>query len=137
MTDIKLAACVLIQKDDNTVLAVSRKTDKTSWGLPGGKVELGETPLRGAIRELKEETGIQLEPTDLEEVFSKLGHSMYVKTFLCKKKGDFKEAHSSEEGFVGWADKELLMNGPFGEYNTALFAYLDAKGILTGQSRDA
>ena len=31
------------------------------WGFPGGVLELGETVAQGAMRELKEETGVQAE----------------------------------------------------------------------------
>ena len=34
------------------------------WGFPGGVLELGETVAEGAMRELKEETGITAEPAD-------------------------------------------------------------------------
>ena len=35
------------------------------WVLPGGGVEQGESPLEVAIREVREETGLQLTPTDV------------------------------------------------------------------------
>ena len=31
-----------------------------TWGLPGGKMEFGETPIKTAIREVKEETGLDI-----------------------------------------------------------------------------
>jgi 8-oxo-dGTP diphosphatase len=44
-----------------------------NWNGPGGKVELGETPAEGAIREVEEETGLRiskLEPAgEIEFVF--------------------------------------------------------------------
>lgn len=45
------------------------KQEAGFWGVPAGKLEKGETPLKGARRELLEETGITLP----ESLFQSLG----------------------------------------------------------------
>jgi 8-oxo-dGTP diphosphatase len=60
---IKVGAGVIIIKDNKTLLA-QRKSKKTlggsQWGSAGGHVELGETPAQAAVREAREELGIEV-----------------------------------------------------------------------------
>jgi 8-oxo-dGTP pyrophosphatase MutT (NUDIX family) len=50
---------------NNNVLVVKGWLSNGKWALPGGGLLSGEEPVKGALRELKEETGIQLSPQDL------------------------------------------------------------------------
>lgn len=42
-------------------MLLQRRGDTNKWGFPGGAIELGETPEMAAIREAKEETGLDVE----------------------------------------------------------------------------
>ena len=65
---VGVAAVVL---RDNQVLLVQRGREpgKGSWGLPGGMLELGETLVEGARREVLEECGVEIEVGPLVAVF--------------------------------------------------------------------
>ena len=54
---ISVSACYSCH--DGKYLFLQRQDDGT-WGVPGGKVERGESPLNAVIREFREETGIAL-----------------------------------------------------------------------------
>jgi 8-oxo-dGTP diphosphatase len=56
-----LGTCIIVvNKDQSKVLLGKRKNAVRSrmWGMPGGKVEVGEKLKEAAIREVEEETGI-------------------------------------------------------------------------------
>lgn len=114
------AAVVLCIADDGKVLAVSRRDDPTAFGLPGGKVDPGETAEEAAARELHEETGLTV--TDLKQVFVREEADGYTTTtFVGNVSG---QINTDEEGIVKWVDRKELLNGPFASYNTKLFTKL-------------
>ncbi len=52
----------------NGDLLCGRRRDNQLWTSPGGHIEKGEIPEEGAIREVLEEAGIRLHPSDLQKI---------------------------------------------------------------------
>ena len=65
-----IAADVIIEIDGRFVL-IERKNYPHGWAIPGGFVDVGETVEAAAMREMREETGLEVELTDLLGVYSR------------------------------------------------------------------
>lgn len=57
-------------RDEQGRVLLQRRTDNHLWGLPGGGQNLGESVTQAMIREVHEETGLQVEPVRLIGVYS-------------------------------------------------------------------
>ncbi|MFC5751686.1 NUDIX domain-containing protein [Actinomadura rugatobispora] len=64
---------VVVENDKGEILMI-RRTDNENWALPGGAIDLGESVAQAAIRETKEETGIDVEVTGLVGIYSDPKH---------------------------------------------------------------
>jgi 8-oxo-dGTP pyrophosphatase MutT (NUDIX family) len=75
--------------DDGRILLIQR-ADNQCWAMPGGSLDVGETPAQGAVREAREETGISCTPIQLVGVFDsrfaggQQRHHLYQYVFLCR-----------------------------------------------------
>jgi len=59
--DTRLGAYAVIVRDDHVLLALWNEPAVPMWTLPGGGVDLAESPGEGAVREVREETGYDVE----------------------------------------------------------------------------
>ncbi len=63
------SAAAIIRNEDNEVL-LHQRADNGKWSLPGGALEPGEEPAQTVIREVFEETGLNVRPIRLVGVYS-------------------------------------------------------------------
>ena len=61
MNIIRLAGCVIYNKDKELLLIHRNSPKRTQWELPGGKIDEGEDPEASAKRELLEELGVEVD----------------------------------------------------------------------------
>ncbi|RKS08107.1 NUDIX domain-containing protein [Nocardiopsis sp. Huas11] len=95
--------------DDGRILMIKR-ADNGRWVPPGGVLELDETPERGAVREVFEETGVRIEPVRLTGVYKNMKRGVVCLTFLCDYVGG-QPTTSEESREVVWltADEAIAV----------------------------
>lgn len=118
---------VVLLFNQGQILAVSRKNNPDDFGLPGGKLEPNETFEEGAIREVKEETGLDI--FGLTPVFYRMDGDFFAVCYVAQWKGEID--NDLESGIVKWADFETIKSGSFGHYNEELEKSLIRMGFLS------
>lgn len=115
--------CTLIMNDNGEILSVSRKDDKDDIGLPGGKVDPGETPLEAALRELFEETGYKIgDPRYAHLIYHAETGGKLAVAYQIPFNGIKQVQLPEETGIVAWVLPSVLAESKtFGEYNCGLF----------------
>jgi 8-oxo-dGTP pyrophosphatase MutT (NUDIX family) len=131
---MKDAVCCLIEQGGK-FLAVTRKDDPTKWGLPGGKVDPGETRLEAVVREVFEETGLVLRSLFLSQTYKDVcpGEVFYSVTgYSYLWKSDFSKMIPESGLLLSWKTADELSDpeiSPFAEYNKKMFASLTTEQI--------
>ena len=98
-------------------LLLIRRADNGLWAMPGGALEVGETPAEGVEREAYEETGVRCRALRLIGVFdsrlcgSVTRHHLYHLQFLCRPvdlKNEGQGSHHQEVLALGWFSQDAL-----------------------------
>jgi 8-oxo-dGTP pyrophosphatase MutT (NUDIX family) len=90
------------------------RNDRNEWELPGGRMEIGETPEQALAREFEEELAIQVDPLDIIDsyLFEVIpSQNVFVVTYGCRLRGAFKPVVSDEHtafGLHALADLERI-----------------------------
>lgn len=111
------SANVVVVNDEGQVLMIHR-TDNDNWALPGGAMDLGESLVDTAVRETKEETGIDCEVMGLVGIYTDPKHVIlytsdgetrqeFSVVFLARPVGGVPTT-SSESRDVVWVDREAI-----------------------------
>jgi 8-oxo-dGTP diphosphatase len=83
--NFRIGVSALIFQHDLILLALRR--DIAWWNLPGGGMETGETVEEAVLREVREETGLDVVVEQLVGVYSKPQKQEVVLTFRCRPIG--------------------------------------------------
>jgi len=99
---VSVAAVII---DAGRALLIQRR-DNRHWEPPGGVLELGETIEDGLRREVREETGLEIEPVALTGVYKNMTRGIIALVFRCKMPaGLWRLAANDEIAAFRWADE--------------------------------
>lgn len=124
-----VGAGAVVQDDDGRLLVVLRGREPAAgrWTLPGGRVEPGERAADTVVRELREETGLDVEVAGFigfSEVFDGDQHFVIL-DFLAAVVGG--EARAGDDAdAVAWVTRDELASRPTTD---RLLDFLDAHGV--------
>ncbi|MDO8574254.1 MAG: NUDIX hydrolase [bacterium] len=122
-----LSAKTIVFRQDGKFLALHRTEtaphNPLTWDFPGGIIDEGETLETGAIREIKEETGIEVEDLKLLDLESKIIESgeLYIFTIYTAQAKSENIVLSYEHDKFQWVTLEEFMslNAPLKLKNAA------------------
>ncbi len=117
MTKVYSAVKALIKSDDKFLIIEQEFDGRRYFDLPGGKVEYGESPYETLIREVKEETSLDIEilkPLGVWWFFRAFDKGQVIcNTFICKPKNTNIDLtkNPTHENIINfyWFNKEELL----------------------------
>ncbi|MET9783625.1 NUDIX hydrolase [Nocardiopsis alba] len=115
-----------VVREDGRLLTI-RRADNGRWELPGGVLELAETPKEGVRREVWEETGVHVQVGRLTGVYKNTARGIVALVFRCAPSGGDPRP-SDESTAVAWLTPEEVAERMSEVYAIRLLDALDPNG---------
>ena len=133
---IAVVLCFIQNSDGNFLIQKRSKQKNGKYGSTSGHLETGETSLHGMLREIKEELGLEIRPTELELINSGRDDSeqFFFDIYYLKKDCNLDDLilQKEEVDFAQWNSleqiQELINKDLFSPSHTKIF--LNLKEIL-------
>lgn len=130
MGKISLAGCVILNNEGKVLLLHRNTSKRIQWETPGGKIENNETPEQTAIREIREELGIDIKIKEKlgEKDFTEGDFTMSYIWFLTETIQDIPRPVETDIfddlRYFSWNEIELMKNELSENTKNLLNAYL-------------
>jgi 8-oxo-dGTP diphosphatase len=129
---------VVVQDGRALIVKRAHEPRKGEWSLPGGTVELGETLVEAVKREIREETGLDVEVGEVVEVFDRvhrledrIRYHFVIIDYLCHPIGGTLQAGDDAED-VAWVSSYEIERYGVNEFATRVIRRGLARAIAHG-----
>ncbi len=124
-----IAQAVILRDGPPRQVLLSIRSDLFGWELPGGTLEAGESSEQAVVREVREETGLEVEPVTHVGDWVRRGFRPHTaRVYLCRVVGGI-EAPSHETPRLAWFDVDAPPDGLFPWYHEPL-----RKALVPGET---
>jgi ADP-ribose pyrophosphatase YjhB (NUDIX family) len=137
----KVAVGAIVGNDQGELLMMQR-SDSNLWLHPTGWADVGYSPAEVAVKEVREETGIECEPVRVLSIVDglRMGFStvpLYSIVFLCRATGGTLECHPLEANDVGWFTEATIPDATIGRDRWVPGAFAAIRGEEAHTTFDA
>jgi 8-oxo-dGTP diphosphatase len=102
---------VIVQEGRVLLVQRGREPLKGRWSIPGGLIEIGEMLHEALVREVREETGLEVEPIELVELLDRIHregervrYHYVIADYLCRVVGGMLKAADDADA-VRWVER--------------------------------
>jgi 8-oxo-dGTP diphosphatase len=102
-----VSVAAIIVNNDGRALMIRRR-DNAKWEPPGGVLELSESIIDGLRREVREETGLDIEPDRLTGVYKNMNRGIIALVFRAHTTGGSQRVSTEESTHLEWLTPEQV-----------------------------
>jgi 8-oxo-dGTP diphosphatase len=140
--NVRFAVAAVIEDTAGRILLCQQQGGHRLWGLPGGRIRTGESPIHAAVRDIREETGTETEIIDIVGMYQVTGEELPdLLVHVFRGRLEVAEVSVNAPGRIcrlAWHDPQALPESLTATTRTAIADAREGKcGVVCQVKRDA